>query len=106
MVSTSEEVLRREAQALSELAALLRAPIYAGRGVARGDGRLMLVLPGLFGNDLHVQPLRTWLRRIGYVPVASSLAVNAGCPNRLRSRSRPRCAAAGGSIRDGGAAGP
>jgi pimeloyl-ACP methyl ester carboxylesterase len=51
-----------------------------------GDGRVVLVLPGLFGNDLYLQPLHQWLRRIGYRPHRSTLAVNAGCPDRLRSQ--------------------
>lgn len=59
-------------------------PVYLGVGVPRGDGRLVLVLPGLFGNDLYLHPLRAWLRRIGYRPARSTLAVNAGCPERLR----------------------
>ncbi len=80
------EVLHREAQALAELAALRLDPVYLGIGPARGDGRLVLVLPGLFGNDLYLQPLRGWLQRIGYHPLRSTLALNAGCPNRLREQ--------------------
>jgi len=79
-------VLRREAQALTELAALRLAPVYFGVGLPRGDGRLVLVLPGLFGNDLYLQPLRGWLARLGYRPVRSTIALNAGCPNRLREQ--------------------
>jgi triacylglycerol lipase len=45
-----------------------------------------VVLPGLFGNDWYLQPLHLWLARIGYRPVRSSLAVNAGCPERLSRR--------------------
>jgi triacylglycerol lipase len=78
--------LRREALALVELAALRLDPIYLGLGVPRGDGRLVLVLPGLFGNDLYLQPLRGWLRRLGYRPLRSTIALNAGCPNRLREQ--------------------
>jgi pimeloyl-ACP methyl ester carboxylesterase len=80
------DVVRQESMAIAELAALHRDPLFYGRGVPRGDGRLVLVVPGLFGNDVYLQPLRGWLSRIGYRPVASSLAVNAGCPDRLRSQ--------------------
>ena len=76
--------MRIEAQSLGELAALHGDPVFYGRGVPRGDGRLVVVVPGLFGNDLYLQPLRGWLRRIGYNPTRSSLTLNAGCPNRLR----------------------
>ena len=84
MTSDAGALLRSEARALGELAALRRDPVFAGLGVPRGDGRLVLVLPGLFGSDLYLQPLRGWLSRLGYRPVRSSLVVNAGCPNRLR----------------------
>ena len=78
--------LAREWQAAGELAQLVADPVYYGYGVPRGDGRLVLVLPGLFGGDLYLEPLRTWLGRIGYRTMASSLTFNAGCPER-RSRT-------------------
>jgi len=53
--------LLQEAGALGELAALHRAPVFYGRGVARGDGRTVIVVPGLFGNDMYLQTLRAWL---------------------------------------------
>ena len=70
----------------SELAALQLDPCFAGVGLPRGDGRTVLVLPGLFGNDFYLQPLHRWLRRIGYSPTASTLSINAGCPERLTSQ--------------------
>ena len=72
-----------ELQALSEWVSLRRDPLYRGVGVPHGDGRAVLVLPGLFGNDLYLGQLRSWLSRIGYKPVASTLLLNAGCPERL-----------------------
>ena len=83
-VSDRADILRQEARALAELAELMRDPVYAGWGMPRGDRRNVLVIPGLFGNDLYLQPLRDWLRRLGYTPVSSSLQFNAGCPNRRR----------------------
>jgi triacylglycerol lipase len=76
-------VLTHEWRAVAERAQLLADPIYWGAGVPRGDGRLVLVLPGLFANDHYLRPLRTWLSRIGYRPVRSRLAINAGCSERL-----------------------
>jgi pimeloyl-ACP methyl ester carboxylesterase len=84
VASNGADILRREAAALGELAALQTDPAYLGRGLPRGDGRIVLVLPGLFGNDFYLQPLHHWLRRIGYTPVHSTLTINAGCPERLR----------------------
>lgn len=81
-----EPTLASEGRALGEYWQLLRDPVYRGRGVPRGDGRLVLVLPGLFGNDFYLRPLRTWLTRIGYRPVMSMIGINAGCPDRLSRR--------------------
>ena len=44
------------------------------------------MLPGMFGNDFYLQPLRSWLRRIGYRPTVSTIAINAGCSRRLIER--------------------
>jgi pimeloyl-ACP methyl ester carboxylesterase len=71
---------------MAELAALRMDPVFFGAGLPRGDGRLVLVLPGLFGSDLYLQPLRGWLQRLGYHPLRSTIALNAGCPNRLREK--------------------
>ena len=75
-----------EARAAGELAQLLADPLFYGRGIPRGDKRRVLVLPGLFASDVYLEPLHTWLRRIGYRPIRSTLRVNAGCPQRLREQ--------------------
>jgi pimeloyl-ACP methyl ester carboxylesterase len=72
-----------ERLALSEYWSLQADPAFRGVNIPRGDGKLVLVLPGLFGNDFYLQPVRTWLSRIGYRPAMSMLRVNAGCPKRL-----------------------
>jgi pimeloyl-ACP methyl ester carboxylesterase len=71
---------------MEELAELVHDPVFYGSGLPRGDGKVVLVLPGLFGNDLYLHPLHQWLRRLGYRPHRSTLAVNAGCPDRLRTQ--------------------
>lgn len=86
MAAQHADPIRIEARAGIELAQLQASPAFYGRGMPRGDGRPVVVVPGLFGNDVYLTPLRTWLRRIGYRPVASSLRINAGCPNRLREQ--------------------
>lgn len=86
MTDDHRAVLRREARSLGELAALHRDPVFYGRGVPRGDGRVVVVIPGLFGNDSYLQPLRGWLVRMGYSPARSGLSMNAGCPDRLRTQ--------------------
>jgi triacylglycerol lipase len=62
----------------AELGFLLGDPIYWGVGVPRGDGRPVLVVPGLYGGDGYLRPLRDWLRRIGYTPVPSGIDRNPG----------------------------
>jgi len=63
-------------------------PVFYGVGVPRGDGRPALVLPGLFANDFYLQPMHSWLGRIGYRPVPSTFWVNAGCPERLTEQAQ------------------
>ena len=62
---------------------LLADPIYWGIGVPRGDGRPVLVLPGLFAGDSYLQPLRDWLSRNGYSPVKSGFDRNPGWSSEL-----------------------
>ena len=82
-MATGRGNLAGEADALREYWALRTDPVYRGQGVPRGDGKAVLVLPGMFGNDFYLQPLRSWLRRIGYRPTVSTIAINAGCSRRL-----------------------
>jgi triacylglycerol lipase len=76
----------------AELSRLLIGPVYYGAKEEQGDGRVVMVIPGLFGGDLYLEPLRTWLRRIGYTAVRSTLTVNAGCPLRLRDQVQAQIA--------------
>jgi len=111
MVSNRPAILAGESLAVAEFAHLFGDPVYYGIGAARGDGRHVVVLPGLFGNDWYLYPLRSWLARIGFRPVRSSLAINAGCPERLsrqveqeikrRLKSRPGPVALIGHSRGG-----
>jgi pimeloyl-ACP methyl ester carboxylesterase len=78
--------IRAEVRTKDHIVAALFDRLFWGADAPRGDGRLVAVLPGLFGGDLYLEPLRGWLRRIGYLPVRSTLAINAGCPQRLREQ--------------------
>ncbi|MBV8356784.1 MAG: hypothetical protein JO189_02455 [Deltaproteobacteria bacterium] len=66
-----------------EFGMLVADPIFWGWGVQRGDGHSVLVLPGLGGGDSYLQPLRTWIRRVGYQPLDSGLDVNPGWSEEL-----------------------
>lgn len=80
------DVVARESSAWAELARLMSDPLYWSPA-RHGNGRAVMVLPGLFGNDLYLQPLRSWLNRSGYRAIRSDLWVNAGCPERLTRRT-------------------
>jgi pimeloyl-ACP methyl ester carboxylesterase len=80
-----QSVWARESSAWTELGELMAAPIFWAPPRV-GDGRPVVVLPGLFGNDLYLGPLRSWLERAGFRAVRSALWVNAGCPERLTRR--------------------
>ncbi len=86
-----------ESNAIFELAALLRDRIYSAPAAAPGAGRMALVVPGLFGNDLYLWPLRRWLSRIGFRAGVSGLWLNAGCPDRLTRDILDRVARRGDS---------
>ncbi len=81
-----EQGLESEAGLLREYWELMASSAYKGENLPRGSGGSVLVLPGLFGTDAYLRPLRRWLRRIGYAPVRSKLMVNAGCSKRLLDR--------------------
>ena len=87
MVQQRLSLVSREPLALQEFALLMADPVFYGVGVPRGDGRPALVLPGLFANDFYLQPMHSWLGRIGYRPVPSTFWVNAGCPERLTGQA-------------------
>lgn len=86
MAIEEQRSLVSEAFAAAELAQLMTDGVYYGLGVPHGDGRHVVVLPGLFASDMYLTPLRDWLRRIGYRPVRSTLSMNVGCPERLSRR--------------------
>jgi pimeloyl-ACP methyl ester carboxylesterase len=86
-----QEVIAREASAWGELADLMSDRLYWAPPRI-GKGRAVLVLPGLFGNDIYLGPLRNWLGRAGYRAVRSDLWVNAGCPERLTRRTEDHLA--------------
>ncbi|MGH7842099.1 MAG: esterase/lipase family protein [Candidatus Binataceae bacterium] len=78
--------LTREFLSLVDIGSLLLDPVFYGIHVPPGDGKLVAVLPGLFGNDLYLEPLLQWLECTGYTPVRSRLMPNAGCSERLRQQ--------------------
>jgi triacylglycerol lipase len=62
--------------AIREISALLRDPVFRGRGVPPGDGRPVLLIPGFLAGDWHLRVLEGWLTRIGYQSHLSGILFN------------------------------
>ncbi len=91
-----------EQRAGLELMHLLASPVYYGVGVPRGDGTPVLLLPGFLGSDGSLVVLYGWLRRIGYRPHLSGLALTLGpvidLVGRVLRRVDELAGAAGGPV--------
>ena len=62
--------------AVRELSALLRDPVFRGRGVPKGDGRPVLLIPGFLSGDWALRMLHSWLGRVGYQSHLSGILLN------------------------------
>ncbi len=79
--------------AIRELSALLGDPVYRGRGVPRGDGRPVLLVPGFLAGDWTLRLLHGWLSRIGYRAYLSGIVLNIQHSERMLARLRRRAGA-------------
>jgi triacylglycerol lipase len=70
----------------AEAARLLVDPVFYGAGVPRGEGMGVLTIPGFLAGDASLMALNDWLRRIGYAPARSGIAVNVDCSNAAVDR--------------------
>jgi triacylglycerol lipase len=78
--------------AVRELTALLQDPVFRGRGVPRGDGRPVLLVPGFLSGDWALRVLHGWLGRIGYQGHLSGIVFNVRHSERMLSGLRRRVA--------------
>ncbi len=60
--------------------------VYKGRGVPKGDGSAVILVPGFLGFDWYLGIMWMWLRRIGYRPYMSGIGQNADCLEILYPR--------------------
>jgi triacylglycerol lipase len=60
----------------AEYAALVRSPVFHGRGVPRGDGRPVLLIPGFLASDWTLATLFLWLHGRGCSPAFAGIAWN------------------------------
>src|SRR5262245_27964642 len=65
-----------------DAARLLAHPVLRGRGIPRGDGRSVLLLPGFLAGDYTLATMGIWLRRIGYRPRRVGFLANVDCSER------------------------
>ena len=78
---------------LREFAALARDPVLRGRGVPRGDGRAVMLIPGFLSGDWSMLIMSNWLRRIGYTPHVSGINFNIHHSEHLVAGLRKRLTA-------------
>ena len=76
-----------------ELYRLLVDPVFRGQGVPRGDGRPVLLLPGLGAGDYTLAVIGSWLGRIGYAAGTAGFVTNTDCSNRALERIERRVSA-------------
>ncbi|HYT11156.1 MAG TPA: hypothetical protein VEL12_00095 [Candidatus Nitrosopolaris sp.] len=76
--------------ALRELAALLRDPVFRGRGVRHGDGRSVLLVPGFLSGDWTLTVMHGWLERIGYKAHVSGINFNVRASEHMLAGLRRR----------------
>jgi triacylglycerol lipase len=69
----------REARWQLEAARLVADPLWRGRGVPRGDGSPVLLIPGFLAGDSSLSMMARWLRRIGYRPRRAGITFNVRC---------------------------
>jgi pimeloyl-ACP methyl ester carboxylesterase len=73
-----------------ELARLSVDPVYLGRGVAHGDDRPVVLMPGFLAGDATLLVLASWLRRIGHRPYGCGFVANVDCSDRALDRVEER----------------
>ena len=76
----------RETRWQLELAQLLVDPVFRGDGLRRGDGRAVVLMPGLGGGDSTLLILAAWLRRLGYRPRLCGFVANVSCSETAMER--------------------
>jgi triacylglycerol lipase len=76
----------RETRWSLELGRLIVDPLFRGSGAPRGDGRPVILMPGLGGGDQTLLVLGVWLRRIGYRPHFCGFVANVRCSDRAVDR--------------------
>ena len=69
-----------------ELATLRHFPPLKRRPLPTGDGRPVLLIPGLLAGDTSMRWLSTFLRQLGYTPCRAGIRCNADCSEQAVAR--------------------
>jgi pimeloyl-ACP methyl ester carboxylesterase len=76
----------------AEAARLIVDPVFYGRGVPRGDGRPVVLLPGFLAGDYTLETMAIWLRRLGYRLSGCGFRFNVDCSERALLRVKSKVA--------------
>jgi pimeloyl-ACP methyl ester carboxylesterase len=71
-----------ETRWIAEASRLMVDPVFLPLGVARGDGRPVILLPGFMAGDQTLAVLAGWLWRLGYRPYTACFISNVDCSDR------------------------
>jgi pimeloyl-ACP methyl ester carboxylesterase len=82
--------LWRESRLGLEAARLFRSPVWRGHGVAPGDGRPVLLIPGFLAGDGSLGTMTKWLRANGYWTSRAGIRSNVGCSQDACERIEER----------------
>jgi pimeloyl-ACP methyl ester carboxylesterase len=82
--------LWRETRLGLEAARLFRSPVWRGDGVAPGDGRPVLLVPGFMAGDGSLSTMTKWLRANGYWTSRAGIRANVGCSQAACDRLEQR----------------
>ena len=82
--------LWRESRVGLEAARLLRSPVWRGVGVAPGEGRPVLLVPGFMAGDGTLATMARWLRSSGYCTRRAGIGTNIGCSQHACERLEER----------------
>src|SRR5215211_7077631 len=82
--------LWRESRFGLELADLRRSPVFRGHGVADGEGRAVMLIPGFLAGDGSLATMTHWLRQNGYHTRRAGIRANVGCSEEACARLEAR----------------
>src|SRR5687767_4680703 len=82
--------LWREARYGLELAGLRKSPVFHGAGVAPGQDRPVMLIPGFLAGDGTLATMTRWLRANGYRTRRAGMRANVACSEAACARLEAR----------------